>query len=158
MNRFLINFLLLAQDTRLEGFTRGFRRRQQTPVELGDVMLGLAIVVAFVATLCLLSRLIERRQRAGPTNSRLGLFFSLCKAHGLAWSEWRLLWRLARHHRLRDPARLFLEPERFEPANLGPALRPQAAHIEAIGKRLFAGLPSDPEPQPLQSHSRPVSG
>ena len=153
MNHFLINVLLLAQDTRLEGFTRGFRRRQETPVELGDVMLGLAIVVGFVALLVLLSRAIERRQRAGPTNSRLGLFFSLCKAHGLAWSEWRLLWRLARRQRLRDPARLFVEPQAFEPANLGPSLRPQAAEIRAIGKRLFAGLPNDPEPQPVQTQA-----
>lgn len=131
---------LLVAEERLEYLTRGFRQRP-TQVDLGDLMLGLSVVVAFVAALWLLSRLMEHRQHRGPSNSRLGLFFSLCKEHKLEWREWWLLWRVARRHRLRDPARVFVEPERLRPANLGRRFRSSQGRLESLSKRLFAGVP-----------------
>lgn len=147
MNDYLLKFILLAQENRLEYLTRGFRRRQ-TRIDFGDVVISLLTVASFLLALWLLSRLIERQQERGPRNSRLGLFFSLCKAHGLPWSEWWLLWRLARHQRLRDPARLFLEPQRFDSPNLGPALQLRADRLKGIAGRLFAGLPENAQRPP----------
>lgn len=137
MNHLPIHFLLLAQDDRVEFFTRGFQERD-TAISIGHVLVGAGIAVGFIITLWLLSRLIERHQRSGPTNSRLRLFFSLCRAHELAWPDWWLLWRVGRQQRLRDPARLFLEPARFNPSNLSGALRPKAARLTAIGRKIFA--------------------
>jgi len=106
-------------------------------------MIGLAVVVGFLVALWLLSRLMDYRQQRGPSNSRLGLFFSLCKAHALEWPDWWLLWRVARRHRLRDPARVFLEPERLHPDKLGRRFQSRTVRLEAISKRLFAGLPQE---------------
>jgi hypothetical protein len=50
------------------------------------------------------------------------------------------LWRLARSHGLRAPARVFLEPERFESSRLSPVMRRHAARLEGLQDRLFAGL------------------
>ncbi len=73
-------------------------------------------------------------------NRPLGLFISLSRAHALSWSDRWLLWQLARSHRLRAPARLFLEPERFDASRLPPAMRRHAARLEGLQERLFAGL------------------
>lgn len=135
---------LLVAEERLEYLTRGFRQRP-TNVDPRDMMLGLSVVVTFVVGLWLLSRFVERRQQRGPSNSRLGLFFSLCKEHELEWREWWLLWRVARRHRLRDPARVFVEPERLDPAGLGRRFRSRQEQLKSLSKRLFAGLPANAE-------------
>jgi len=69
------------------------------------------------------------------------LFSDLCAAHGLTRKESRLLRSLARAQGLADPARLFLEPERFDPEALGPALARESDPLRALRERLFAGLP-----------------
>jgi len=140
-------FAVLLAEERLEYLPRGFRQRP-TRIDFGDVMMGACVVIAFVVALWLLSRLMDYRQQRGPSKSRLGLFFSLCKAQGLEWREWWLLWRVARRHGLRDPARVFLEPERLEPAGLGRGFQRGKPRLDALRKRLFAGLPhEDLKPQ-----------
>jgi len=66
------------------------------------------------------------------------LFRALCRAHGLDRASRRLLDQLARQQRLSDPARLFLEPERFEAENLGASLKPRRKQFVALRDRLFA--------------------
>jgi len=58
----------------------------------------------------------------------------------LVFPEWWLLWRVSRDQQLRDPARLFLEAERLNPAHLGPALRVKEAQLESLAGRLFDGM------------------
>ena len=137
-----LDSLLFAQEDRLEYLTRGFRQRPKE-VDVGNVMIVVGVVIGFIIVLWILSRLMDRRQQRGPSNSRLGLFLSLCNAHGLHWSQKWLLWRVARHHRLRDPARVFLEPERFDGAKLGRAFTSRADKLKTIGQRLFSGLPKE---------------
>ena len=139
MHHFTPSLLLVAEE-RLEYLTRGFRQRP-TEVEPTKIMIIVGAAVAFMVALWLLSRWGESRQQQGPTNSRLGLFVSLCRAHRLEWREW-LLWLAARRHRLGDPASIFLEPRRLAPEGLGRGFRWQAARLESLRKRLFAGLPT----------------
>jgi hypothetical protein len=68
------------------------------------------------------------------------LFLSLCRAHRLRWAEWWLLWRVARDQKVKDPARLFLEPRWLDSARLRPVLRLRAARLESIRRRLFGRL------------------
>jgi hypothetical protein len=127
--------VVLAAQTRWESLARGFKGRRVDSQELFTVLLILAAMVLLV---WLLSLVANWRQRRGPYTSPLRLFFSLCRAHRLGWGEWWWLWRLARSQRLSDPARLFLEPERFEPSHLAAGLRGQAALFRRVRDRLFA--------------------
>jgi hypothetical protein len=138
MHCFTLIATLLAEE-RLEYLTRGFRQRPDT-IDPNGVVLSLGVGAVFVLGLWLLSRWMDSRQERRPLNSRLGLFVSLCRAHGLQWREWWLLWRVARRHRLREPARVFLEPQRLEPGSLGRGFEAYRAQLEALSRRLFAGL------------------
>ena len=127
---------LIAGSTWLEDW-----RWPHHPVHAAVEMAG--ALVAFLVALWLLSRLMDYRQRRGPRHSRLGLFLSLCKAHELEWFQWWLLWRVARRHRLRDPARVFLEPDRLLLAKLGRGFRFHQERLQVLTERLFAGLPRE---------------
>jgi hypothetical protein len=95
-----------------------------------------AIVVVGLAVSYAVSLIKRWRVKAIP----LGLFWSLCSAHKLQWSERFLLWQLARLEHLTDPARLFLEPEWYNASSLPAELRFKAAQLKKIYHRLFAGL------------------
>lgn len=131
--------MLLAEE-RLEYLTRGFRQRPTT-IDPNHVLVSLGVAVSFVMGLWLLSRLMDSRKERRPRNSRLELFIALCRVHGLEWRERWLLWRVARRHRLRDPALVFLEPQRLAPGSLGRGFEAHQAGLQALSKRLFAGLP-----------------
>src|SRR5271166_5063098 len=96
-----ISLILLAAPSRGEIFREGFRSRGTTGRD--DMLLGLLIVSTLLAGMWAISRLVSlRRQRRGY-NSPWRLFWTLCKAHRLTWSESWLLRRLARDQGLRDP-------------------------------------------------------
>jgi len=141
MSELVFDGVLLAQSDPVERLANAFRERQ-VRMDSGDVVVAVLLLLGLVVALWLLSRLPSRRttRRASPSRP-LVLLLSLCRAHKLAWSECWLLWRVARHHGLDDPARLFVEPERFDPANAGPVLRLRAEELEALGRRLFGNLP-----------------
>ncbi|OHB80773.1 MAG: hypothetical protein A2V98_04525 [Planctomycetes bacterium RBG_16_64_12] len=139
MNHSLLDYLLMARQSALEGFAREFQGRQ-TRLESGYLTTGLLVLACIVVAVWLLSRVLDRFDGRRPVDSPIMLFFALCKAHRLAWSEWWLLWRVARDQQLRDPARLFLEAERLNPAHLGPALRVKEAQLESLAGRLFDGM------------------
>jgi hypothetical protein len=137
--RLAFDAALVAEGSRLKGLSSGFRQ-EGDPVDMRAVLVGLLIAAGFVVALWLLARLVERQSGGRRSNSPLGLFLSLCRAHKLRWPDRWLLWRVARHHRLADPARVFLEPERLATAGLGPRLRRYAGRLEGLRARLFAGL------------------
>ena len=134
MNQLLYHGILLAQRGRLDGFSKAFRGR---PIDSGDMVFGLLILVGVCLAVWLLSYVLSLREGRRAYTSRLGLFLTLCKAHSLRWPERWLLWRVARAQRLRDPARLFLEPERFHPVNLDPTLQTRSAQLSELRERLF---------------------
>lgn len=89
-------------------------RGENAQLDIADVWIGLAIVAVLAVALLLLSKYVARRERARRFYSPQGLFNQLCQAHGLDRSGCKALWRLARQEELEHPARLFLEPERFD--------------------------------------------
>ncbi|MHC4177910.1 MAG: hypothetical protein ACYSWU_10405, partial [Planctomycetota bacterium] len=131
MNRLLYHGILLAQRGRIDDLGGGLRSRRarfdaQDMATFLLIAAGIALAVWGIS--CLL-RLQERRLRhARP----LRLFLSLCRAHRLRWSERWLLWRVARAGRLRDPARLFLEPEHLEAVNLGRPFQARQDQLKQI--------------------------
>lgn len=127
--------LLLARVSWFESMTRQFSG--------GNFRFGathLVVVTLIAASLAALYWYL-RYGRIGADaryNNPRALFHALCRAHALDRGSRRLLDQLARQQRLVDPARLFLEPERFEAANLGPTLKSQQARFAALRERLFA--------------------
>jgi hypothetical protein len=118
-----------------DGF-RGDRVRLDFGLVAG-LLLG---AVGLAAVFWFLSRLAGGHERRLVSNSPAKLFVSLCRAHGLAWQDTWLLWRLARWHQLDDAARLFLEPEHFDLDGLSPDLGARAERLKSLRDRLFADL------------------
>ena len=143
MTSWLGECLLLAEKTRLDEIASrmgdGFRRDAVRP-DSSNMLWSLAIIVVLLVLWGLLTRLTPSQFRRAPKARPWRLFASLCRAHRLGWREVWLLWRLARLGRLAEPARVFLEPERFEPGGLPAPLRGHHARLESLRERLFAGL------------------
>ena len=105
---------------------------------LGPISVGAAAVLATVAiTLIWLFSKARNRDQSQPTNHPWKLLRELAKAHQLSTSQQRLLHRIIRHYAIDPPARLLLEPERFQAA-LGDA---EFAHekygVLRLKERLF---------------------
>jgi hypothetical protein len=128
-----------AQTNLLEPFAREIQQREGR-IESGYFLTGLSVVAALALGVWLLARLLERCDGRRPTDSRWMLFVRLCGAHGLRWRERWLLWRIAREQRLDEPAWLFLDPRRLEAAAGGPFQGRSASQLEALRRRLFAGI------------------
>jgi hypothetical protein len=110
----------------------------------------MAVVIAVVGLLMakwILDWWTGRSQARVTRRSLKLLFLGLCRAHGLAWGDRRLLWRLARFQKLDSPGRLFLEPERFDPTLLDPSAPNCLARYQSLRGRLFAGLEVNTSPQ-----------
>ena len=128
---------LIAGTSRLQSMGGRFRKGNSS-LDGGDIALWV-LVLAVVATLFwLLTRFRERQDGPDRTNSPRRLFRELCRAHHLKFSDRWLLWRVARWQRLSQPAKLFLEPERFDTANLSQSLRTKQPQLAQLSERLFA--------------------
>jgi hypothetical protein len=146
MSQFFWYGLTVAQTSRLDEIARqmgGGFRGERTRYDSPQVTLGLLVSLALVAACLLIAWISRWQQRRGAFCGPRTLFFRLCRAHGLRYADWWLLWRLARFQQLEDRARLFLEPERFEPANQGPLAQKSAQRLEGLRARLFAGIAAD---------------
>lgn len=142
----LLNCILFARRSALDNFAREFQGRE-TRLESGYLTTGLLVILGIVAAVWVLMQVVDRLDGRRSVDSSLMLFLALCRAHRLRWSEWWLLWLVARDQKLKEPARLFLEPELLDPANLGPVLRLKAAQLEGVSGRLFAGVPDKETPR-----------
>ncbi|NLX55812.1 MAG: hypothetical protein GXY58_11915 [Planctomycetaceae bacterium] len=91
----------------------------------------IAAVVAWIVT-----RIRRHRERVNY-NSPRGLFNDLCALHDLDWPTRKLLRQLARLQHHDHPARIFLDPAAFEPANIPPPLQPFQAELRRLKTRLF---------------------
>ncbi len=76
------------------------------------------------------------RRESRVVNSPRALFRELCSAHGMSRAERDLLHEIAQWHNLADPVQLFIEPERFQPAEMHEALNCEAEATE-LQNRLF---------------------
>ncbi len=131
------HLLRLADATRWRSMGSGFRG-SRARFDTTDILTGVLLVAAVAAGVYLLSRLVSRQEAHRRHYSPRSLFRSLCRAHELDHHSRRLLASLVRGQRLRHPARMFVEPHRFEPEAVGPKLRHQFAEIRALRDRLFA--------------------
>lgn len=96
----------------------------------------LIVLVVAVGSLWLLSRFLKQRDGRGY-NSPRKLFRELCKAHSLDRNDCRLLKRLARGHKLKQPSLLFLEPDRFDSGPVKSDLAPLRAEFQRIRDSIF---------------------
>jgi len=117
----------------------------------------LLIVATLVAGMWAISRLMSlRRQRSGY-NKPWRLFWALCKAHHLNWSDSWLLRRLARDQSLRDPGRLFLEAELWEEKNLGPQFALEHHRLKKLRDQIFGEPPRNMAAEPVSRPARPIA-
>ena len=134
MSHVLLTCLLLAEGPRADQFVKGFREGTLHRTTSYDWMLfaaaGLAIALVFYA--------FDRFYRVRPESSRPNdkrLFQDLIRAHSLPGASARLLQRIARHARLKQPAEVFLRPELFR--NQSAFSQRDQARIEQLRKVLF---------------------
>ena len=101
-------------------------------------MMGWLLVAgAVIGVVSLILVIANRVAKHWRYKSHRGLFSGLCRVHGLDAANRRLLKRVVRSHRLRQPARLFIEPKWLDPAGLGPEFRSQAAVLDKLRIGLF---------------------
>jgi hypothetical protein len=139
---------LLAEGPTFDDLTWNFRNAG-AGVTMPYVIFGLVVAVALVITLWIVSRWLRTREQRAY-NSPRSLLKELCKAHGLSRQDRKLLKALARRHSLDQPSRLFLEPDRFEPAAGVGDTTGQRSRLERLRDRLFGvrlDLPSPGEPK-----------
>ncbi len=140
-----MSLCLLAQKSRMDELARqmgGGFRGEPTAVNWSGLLIGMAAVTAVLLVWWMAARWLPESSRR-PVGGPWRLFFALCGAHGLEWTDRWLVWRLARRQRLDHPARLFVEPERWAPANLGWLGPSRAERLAHVRERLFGGLPED---------------
>lgn len=130
--------ILLAGETLLGAGNLGAASRRASRSNAGEAIVWLAVVGGMIAVVCLAIRFGSRLQRRRRYNNHGSLFQGLCRTHGLNHRARGLLKQLARHHKLAQPARLFIEPKWLDPASLRGALRRRAAEVAMLRNRLFA--------------------
>lgn len=127
-------WLLLAQSN-VEEMGRHFSR-DGGGIAIDRLLIGLLIIGSIAVSLWLFSMYYNWKENNGA-HSPGALFHQLCKAHKLDFRSCRLLRQLASLQKLSHPARLFLEPERFNPANLNPAMKQHQAALVKIRNTIF---------------------
>lgn len=135
--------LLFAERSDLEelaGRAADGIRADRVPMDSTRLIILLTVLAGVVLAVWFLSYFSEGRRKAAAYHSPWRLFFALAKVHHLSCVDVWVLWRLSRFHRLEDPARLFLEPERFDREGLSRLLARHAARLQSLRSRLFAGM------------------
>ena len=131
---------LLADQHAIRNVMRGMHHRQ-AEFDTNGLATALLFFCLFFVSVWGIARLFLKP--AGEAKNDLSaLLAELCRAHQLGFREWWLLHRLARYHRLANPALLFLQPHHFDPAVCGEAWKSQAPRLRELQLKLFAGLAS----------------
>ena len=114
----------------------GAAARGSSDMDTGAMVVWLMIAAGGIAAVCLglyvLSRTLQKRRRY----SHPALFVGLCRVHGLRRGARAVLAQLARSHGLNHPARLFLEPEWFDPDRLPAGLRSRSNEVAVLREKL----------------------
>jgi hypothetical protein len=141
MQSFWQSTLLLADRSRIGNFGTSFRGHAQES-NRDQVLTGLLVVAGLVVGVWLLSRLLVYREKKLSRSSPLRLFFGLCKAHDLGWSERLVLWRWTRLKRLKDPARVFLEATLLDHVERSGWSPRQVKRLKELRRRLYGVTPA----------------
>jgi hypothetical protein len=103
------------------------------PLTVGAVAVGL---FAIVCLLWFLSRTRDSDREKTIDNPRK-LMRELAHAQQLSGAQERLIRRVVRHYRIEPPARVMLEPERFDTAALDSHFAAEKQGILQLKERLF---------------------
>lgn len=131
---------LLAEQQSLRNVMRGLQNRQEAFDSNGLTTALLTFCLFFVAVWGVARVFVRPEGQSAQASSR-ALFGALCRAHRLTRLDWWFLTRLAHHHRLADPAAVFLDPHWLDPAAC-PEWRQHAARLRSLQHALFSGLAS----------------
>ena len=121
-------------------FATRFAVDEAPPAQRADTRHMMVWLLAAGAAIALVSVILVIANRIAwywGHKSHRGLFWGLCKVHGLDSASRRLLKRVVRFHRLRHPACVFIEPKWLDPAGLGPAFRSDAVSLRKLRNGLF---------------------
>ena len=132
----LDRFGLIAGQGRFVHMGRRFRRGGSN-VDPVDLLMVLFFCALAGFAIWGLAQYAAYRQRRGINNQR-ALFRELCRAHGVDWSGRRMLWRLARQHRLTRPADLFVDPRQLDPPGESGSVSADGVGYARWRQRLFA--------------------
>ena len=102
-----------------------------------DGVIAICTLAVIVLGIIALSRYLARYEQQRRTDNPWGLFHELCKAHQLDFASRWALRRLAKFHRLKHPALLFLEAQRFDDALEHPLLARDRGRLLQVRARLF---------------------
>jgi hypothetical protein len=127
--------MFLAQVNPVD-FGRSFREAEAN-FHWSNAALVVACIVAIGLAFSLAVRYLTWREGRRYRHPHQ-LFAELCRAHGLDRASRKRLQRLASAHKLADPARIFLEPERFETTQLGASFNDDRAALEALRDLIFS--------------------
>lgn len=127
---------LLAKDGRYMHMGSRFRRGSSN-IDTADLVTMLGVIAIVAAIVWLITRYVKLREKRNACSAQ-HLFHELCRAHQLDWPSRQLLQALAKAHGLADPARIFVEPHRFNTDKLGPAFANCEPRLAALRQRLFA--------------------
>jgi hypothetical protein len=139
------SWLVWADAARFRSMGSGFREKKDQPMSY-DFLVGILILLSIVVFVWILSRFLSRQERVRRHYNPHALFQALCTAHHLEPAQRRLLKRLARYHEIPQPARLFLEPELFDPGSLGAGFHGKTDELLELRERLFAETDSEESP------------
>ena len=129
------NLLWAIDRSRWDDIASGMKPRAMAT---GDLLWVIGVLLTAGLLLWLVLKWLSGRDKGELLNSPFRLFVELCRGHKLTWREGWLLWQVAAAQRLRQPAMLFLEPERLNPVNLPDKLQAKAAVLDGLRERLFA--------------------
>ena len=145
MSDTLLAVIVLAQQSRWRSLGRGVRGKS-SDFDTGDIVFALSVLAGIAVAIWLMAHLLNHSDRRRRYNRPQALFRDLCRVHDLDRGRRRMLRQIARWQRLGQPARLFLEPERFEPDNVSPKLRASSRRLTALRDKLFTVAPDAVEP------------
>jgi len=138
MNDLALRTILLADRSEIfRDMGSGFREKRES-FQPSDLLWWLLAAALIAAAFISLAAFLGRQDKHRLFNSPRALFNSLCKAHKLDRSSRNLLKQLAQAQEMAIPARLFLEPERFEPAQVPADLKAYLPQFSQLKSRLFA--------------------
>jgi len=126
---------LIAWQGSIENMSSHFRDGAARPGLLPVAILVVVLLILGVAV-WLFSRWMNQRHQGGY-NSPRAMFNELCGAHDLDYNSRRVLKRLAKFHGFSQPARIFLEPGRFDSHNVSTAINEDPEFIEKLRDDIF---------------------
>ena len=106
--------------------------------ETGEMVFWLVIFAVSICAICAVIYAATHILNQWRYNNHSSLFYALCNEHNLDKNARAMLKQVVRHHGMREPARVFTEPQWLDPAKLGKPFAARAEELLVLRKNLFA--------------------